>query len=108
MPIITQKMTAAAIQRISPAFTQIIHQGMQEGLFAPNYPDQVSEVVMALMQSMGDTLAQFVLFYDPKSDNFQRIEGSVVAYTDAVERVLGAPPGSIHFFDVEILKDWVA
>jgi hypothetical protein len=37
----------------------------------------------------------------------QRIEGSVAAYTDAVERVLGAPPGSIHFFDVDILKDWI-
>jgi AcrR family transcriptional regulator len=105
--IVRQKMIAAAIQRISPYFTQIIHQGMREGLFAPHYPDQVSEVVMALIQSMGDALAQFVLFYDPQGDDFQRIEGSVIAYTDAVERVLGAPPGSIHFFDVEILRDWV-
>ena len=106
--IVRQKMTAAAIQRISPSFAQIIHQGINEGLFAPNYPDQVSEVVMALLQSMGDALAQFVLFFDPQSDNFQRIEGSVAVYTDAVERVLGAPTGSIHFFDVEILKDWVS
>ena len=106
--IVRQKMTAAAIQRISPLFIQIIHQGIREGFFAPNYPDQVSEVVMSLVQSMGDTLAQFILFYDPKSDDFQRIAGSVAAYTDAVERVLGAPPNSIHFFDVEILKDWVA
>jgi TetR/AcrR family transcriptional repressor of nem operon len=106
--IVRQKMTAAAIQHISPLFTQIIRQGMDEGLLAPHYPDQVSEVVMALMQSMGDTLAQFVLFYDPECDNIQRIAGSVAAYTDAVERVLGAPPGSIHFFDVEILKDWIA
>jgi TetR/AcrR family transcriptional repressor of nem operon len=105
--IVRQKMTAAAIQRISPLFTQIIHQGMREGVFAPNYPDQVSEVVMALVQSMGDTLAHFVLFYDPQSDDFQRIAGSVAAFTDAVERVLGAPPNSIHFFDVESLKDWV-
>ena len=106
--IVRQKMTAAAIQRISPLFTQIIHQGMRECLFAPNYPDQVSEVVMSLLQSMGDTLARFILFYDPKNDNLQNIEGSVVAYTDAVERVLGAPPGSIHLFDVAILKDWIA
>jgi AcrR family transcriptional regulator len=105
--IVRQKMTAAAIQRISPSFAQIIHQGINEGLFAPNYPDQVSEVVMALLQSMGDALAQFVLFFDPKSGDFQGIEGSVAAYTDAVERVLGAPQGSIHFFDIEILKDWV-
>jgi len=106
--IVRQKMTAAVIQRVSPLFTQIIHQGIREGLFAPNYPAQVSEVVMSLMQSMGDTLAKFILFYDPKSDDFQKVEGSVVAYTDAVERVLGASPGSIHFFDVAILKDWIA
>ena len=106
--IVRQKMTAAAIQHFSPMFTQIIHQGIREGFFAPNHPDQVSEVVMALLQNMGDTLARFVLFYDPQKDNFQRIAGSVAAYTDAVERVLGAPPNSIHFFNIEILKDWVA
>lgn len=105
--IVRQKTTAGAIQRITPLFTQIIHQGVGEGLFAPNYPEQVSEVVMSLMQNMGDLLAQFILFYDPQHDNFQRIADSVAAYTDAVERVLGASPGSIHFFDVEILKDWL-
>jgi len=62
---------------------------------------------MSLMQNMGDILAHFILFYDSKRNDFQRIAGSVIAYTDAVERVLGASPGSIHFFDVEILRDWL-
>jgi TetR/AcrR family transcriptional repressor of nem operon len=106
--IVRQKMTMATLQRFLPNFTEIVHQGMREGLFTPRYPDQVGEVVMALLQSMGDTLAHFILFYDPQRDNLAHIEGSVMAYTDALERVLGAPPGSIHLFDLEILKDWVA
>jgi hypothetical protein len=30
----------------------------------------------------------------------------VIAYTDAVERVLGASKGSIHLMDTEALKEW--
>jgi len=106
--IVRQKMITATLERFMPAFTEIIHQGVREGLFAPNHPDQVGEVVMALLQSMGDRLARFILFFDPECDDFRRIEDSVMAYTDAIERVLGAPSGSIHLFNLEILRDWVA
>ncbi len=46
---------------------------------------------MALIQSMGDAWPNQPLLRSAK-DDFQRIEGSVEAFTDAVERVLGAPP----------------
>ena len=36
--IVRQKMTAAAIQHISPLFTQIIRQGMDEGPAGPSLP----------------------------------------------------------------------
>ena len=32
---------------------------------------------------------------------------TVAAYTDALERVLGAPPGSLSLVDDETLKEWV-
>ena len=36
----------------------------------------------------------------------QRAEMMVIAYNDAVERILGAPKGSIHLMDTESLKEW--
>jgi hypothetical protein len=35
------------------------------------------------------------------------MQDATAAYTDAIERVLGAPTGSITLFNPELLKEWV-
>jgi hypothetical protein len=48
-----------------------------------------------------------LLSEDGKGSNaLQEAENLVVAYNDALERVLGAPKGSIHLIDTEALKEW--
>ena len=37
----------------------------------------------------------------------QRIERTVAVYTDAFERVLGVPAGSLTLVDDQTLKEWV-
>jgi AcrR family transcriptional regulator len=104
--IVRQKMRAAAVKRVAPLLTVIIRQGIQEGTLTTSYPDQAGAVVLSLVQDLGDTLGMLLLSFEPKRDDLRRIENTVAAYTDALERVLGAPGASLQLVDTETLSEW--
>lgn len=104
--ILRQKLTAIAIDRYSPWINQIIHQGVEEGVFETPYSDLLGEVVYHLVQGLGEGMAARLLGAGPVLDvDFTR---SVAAYTDALERVLGAPAGSLVLIAPEMLKEWIS
>lgn len=103
---VRQKLRAGTITRITPLMTVIIRQGIREGVLTTSYPDQVGEVVLSLAQDLGETLGWLLLSFDPQRDDLERAESTVAVYTDAIERVLGAPKGSLELADTEILKEW--
>lgn len=105
--IVRQKVHTAVIKRVTPLLTVIIRQGIQEGVLTTAYPDQVGEVVLSLMENLGDTLARLFLSSEPKHEVLRRMESTTVAYTDALERVLGAPSGSLKLVDPDMLQAWL-
>ncbi len=104
--IVRQKVYATGVKRVMPWLTMIIRQGIQEGVLTTPYSDQMGKVVFSLFQSLGDTLAELLLSAEPERDDVGRGESTVAAYTDALERVLGAPTGSLKLVDTETLKEW--
>lgn len=104
--IVRHKVYAAGVKWFAPQLTLVVCQGIQEGALTTPYPDQVGEVILSLFQGLGDSLANAILSHEPRQDSFQRAEKTVAAYTDALERVLGAPTGSLPLVDVETLKEW--
>ncbi|GAC1391247.1 MAG: TetR/AcrR family transcriptional regulator [Ktedonobacteraceae bacterium] len=105
--IVRQKVRAAGAKQVTPLLTLIIRQGIQEGVLLTSFPDHVGEIVLSVMQGLQETLAALLLSCEPNHDTLQRIESIVAAYTDALERVLGAPTGSLCLVDAETLKEWV-
>lgn len=88
-----------------------MRQGVREGVFTTTYPDQAGEVILSLLQGMGNTHARLLLSSGQERDELRRIEDIVTthaAYMEAVERVLGAPPNSLYRTDAEAVKVWVA
>jgi AcrR family transcriptional regulator len=104
--IVRQKLLAARVKYLTPWLSVIIRQGIQEGVFSTSYPEQVGEVLLSLTLDLGDILAGLLLSFEPERDNMLRAERTVAAYTDALERVLGVPTGSLCLVDAEILKEW--
>jgi AcrR family transcriptional regulator len=104
--IVRQKMLAMMSKGAIPLLTKIFHQGIQEGVFNIPFPDQIGAIYLALMQAVGDGFAELLLPHEPRGDELQRAERLVAAYTDALERLLGAPAGSLHLMDADSLKDW--
>ena len=84
----------------------IIHQGIQEGVLTTSYPERVGEVILSLVLDLSDTLGELLLSFKPERDTMLRIEGTVAAYTDALERTIGIPEGSLSLADSETLKEW--
>jgi AcrR family transcriptional regulator len=106
--IVRQKMRSTiVIKRITSLLTGIIHQGIQEGVFTTSYPDQVGEVIVSLGFDFQEIIGWQILSFDPQRDDMLSIERTVAVYTDAIERVLGAPKDSLQFIDSETLKEWL-
>jgi AcrR family transcriptional regulator len=105
--IVRQKVLTKVIIETAPLLTGIIRQGIQEGILNTPFPDQAGEIVLFLMQSLGDAFIPLLLSGETKGDEFQRTESLVAAYTDALERILGAPTGSLQLIDTATLKEWV-
>jgi TetR/AcrR family transcriptional regulator, transcriptional repressor for nem operon len=106
--IVRQKMWATMSKRAMPLLMEIIRQGIREGVLNIPFPDQVSAVVLSLIYGLGDAFAELLLSSHPHGDELQRAEGLIAAYNDALERVLGAPAGSLKLMDAASLQEWFA
>lgn len=102
-----QKMLARTVEHMGPFFTEIIKQGIQEGVFTSRYPEIASRVTINLIYDLAYESGQMFIAENVKeSENLRRIESLYAAYSDVLERVLGAPQGSIQVMTDEALKIW--
>jgi AcrR family transcriptional regulator len=104
--IVRHKMLAMWSKHTLPLLTVIFHQGIQEGVLNIAFPDQVGAVFLSFAQGVGDAFAALLLVREPQGDEMQRAERLIAAYNDAMERVLGAPAGSLQLMDTESLNAW--
>ena len=104
--IVRQKMQTDMIKWASPLLAKIIRQGVEEGALTNSFPDRVGEIILSLQLGLGDTFMELLLSSAPSNDRAQSAANVVAAYTDALERVLGAPTGSLNLIDAETLNEW--
>jgi hypothetical protein len=105
--IVRQKVDEAVVKQRAPLLSAIVRQGVQEGVFTTAYPDQAGEVILSLLQGMGNTHAKLLLTSAHEIDEAQLVAVLVTthaAYMEAIERVLGAPSNSLVRTDVEAVN----
>jgi AcrR family transcriptional regulator len=106
--LMRQKQEAAAIKRIAPMLAVIIRQGIAEGSFTTKYPDEFGSMIVGLSRGFEDKIAGLLLAKKPPPDALEQLEAAIGAYSESMERILGAPAGSLPLGDVEILKKWLS
>jgi AcrR family transcriptional regulator len=104
--IVRQKAQADLIHWAAPLIVGIIRQGVQEGVFNTAFPDQIGELVLSLLQHIGDAMVDLIFSSEAKAIELAYAEKLVAAHNDALERVLGAPTGSLNLMDTETLQEW--
>ncbi|GHO85728.1 TetR/AcrR family transcriptional regulator [Dictyobacter formicarum] len=108
--IVRQKVDDAVLAQRAPLLTKIVRQGIQEGIFTISHPDKAGEVILSLLQGMGNTHARLLLSLEHEANeqrNVEEIVSTHAAYMEAIERVLGAPPNSLHRTDAAAVKVWI-
>ncbi len=105
--ITRQKLATASVQKFAPMLATIVRQGNEEGTLNTEFPDQAGEVLLSLAQGLGDTLARVLLSGEAGQAALPSLESLIAAYNNALERILGAPKGSIHLIDLDTVREWM-
>ncbi len=104
--VFRHKMMAVGTTRIAPLLTCIVRQGVREGAFDTDYPDEIGEIVVLILSSFSEGLAFMILQETSNGDLLPAAEKKLIVSQHAIERLLGAAAGSLPIMDVESLKPW--
>ncbi len=105
--LVREKALVATLRSIIPSLSKIIRQGVDEGVFNTAYPDCLAEVVYMLFYGMGNTLSRALILKPDESFDEGKFYNSILVYSTSLERILGAPDGSLEIINVDTLKRWV-
>ena len=101
--LVRQKAQRGMAKRYAPLLAGIIRQGIDEGVMATPFPDQVGEMLMTMIQGLGDSFIEMIF---SESTDLAQAEKLVSAHRLALERMLSAPAGSMNLVDFDTLKEW--
>jgi AcrR family transcriptional regulator len=104
--ILRLKSQAAVITMVTPLITGIVRQGIHEGVFHNSYPEQACEIIFTMLMSMGESMIKLLIQPEHNAQVMQNLEALTACYQEAMERILGAAPGSLPLFDHAILREW--
>jgi AcrR family transcriptional regulator len=106
--ILRQKFQSSFVQHLTPLITEVITEAHEEGVVTTPFPDQAGSLVLALILGFGEAVTPLLLARERSAEQLPQAERLVAAYNDALERVLGAPPGALHLMDLLTLHEWFA
>jgi AcrR family transcriptional regulator len=104
--IVHRKLYRAGVKRLGPLLSQIIQQGVEEGVFTTPSPDQAARMIIALRNDLGTATAELLLSEEDTTSPLREIAQLANATIDALERVLGAESGSLPRPSDEELAQW--
>ena len=108
--IVRQHVDDAIRANRAPMLTEIVRQGVREGAFFIQFPEQAGEVLMSLLQGMGDTLARLLFSRADGLEQDEHVTAVVqlhAAYMEAIERAVGAPANSLQRTDAGAVTLWL-
>jgi hypothetical protein len=105
--LLRTKMRVLSVTAVAPLMARVIEQGVREGVFAVDNAADIAEMLLEMGQSLSRVTTDLLLAtpYDAAAyDVFMR---KVDAYERSIERVLGAPPGSLPVMPREQIRVWL-
>jgi AcrR family transcriptional regulator len=100
------KMWRRLDARFTPLLARIVHEGDEEGVFSVSSPESTARVVVALLHGLNDAAVRLFLDRATGAATLADAEGLARAYVDALERILGLAPKTLHLVDPSALKEW--
>jgi AcrR family transcriptional regulator len=83
------------IELTKPPFILILQQGVKEGLFIINHPDETAELIIRLSNIYRTKIAMLTLTLKNNPNNLLKIQSIIEFMQDTVERLLGVDSGKL-------------
>jgi AcrR family transcriptional regulator len=104
--IVREKFRRDVAERLTPIMASIIRQGHDEGVFAVSAPDDAARVFVSFLLSLNQSTTELYLARQARRISLDDVRRALDAQVEALERVLGAPSGSITLIDESVLHEW--
>jgi len=104
--LLSHKLRKQTVQMAVPTLTRIISQGIEEGVFETAYVEEAAEIAYAVSRIVSDSIADILLNPDTYEHPEALARRKIAAGQAAIERVLGAAPGSLPLADEKALAAW--
>jgi AcrR family transcriptional regulator len=104
--IVLERMRAAVATRITPLIVDILRQGTADGSFSLASPEGTASVLTALILGLNEAATRLFLGHQDGTVSYDTVTGTLSAYAEAFERVLGIPPASWPLVDESTVRFW--
>jgi AcrR family transcriptional regulator len=104
--IVREKLRRLTVNRLVPLLSVVIEQGITEGAFAAQSPDETAMVLTSLTLGFQQQANDLFIARQAGTIGFDVVQRSVAANTEAYERILGIPKGSLTIIDEPTLRFW--
>ena len=104
--IVREKLRRLTVSRMVPLLSAVIKQGIDEGAFRVASPDETATVFVSLMLGFQELANDYFIARQAGTITFAVVQRSVASFTEAFERILGIPKGSLTLTDESTLHFW--
>jgi AcrR family transcriptional regulator len=104
--LLLHKMQTQSVQMVPPELAKIIAQGVDEGVFTTTFVEESAELSLSIVQAFSNAFTNILLYPDNYDDPVALAERKLAAAEAAIERVLGAPSGSLPLIDTKSFAAW--
>jgi AcrR family transcriptional regulator len=104
--IVREKLRRMTVRRLVPLLSAVFEQGVEEGAFHPASGKETATVFLALMQGFQELATEYFMARRTGAISFEVVRARFAAFTEAFERILGVPPGSLTLADEPTLRFW--
>jgi AcrR family transcriptional regulator len=104
--IVREKVRQITVRLMVPLLSAVIRQGVEEGVITVASADETGTVLVALMLGFQETATQLFIARQANTILFEVVERTIAGFTQAFERILGVPKGSLTLTDQATLHFW--
>jgi AcrR family transcriptional regulator len=104
--IVREKVRHIRQTRLGPVLSVVIRQGVEEGLFTVTSPDDAATVLIAVLDGVSDAATHMFIARQANTIAYETVKRATASWTEAFERILGSPAGSLTLIDEPTLREW--
>ena len=104
--IVRERFRRSTRDRLVPVLSAIVRQGVEEGLFTAASPEETARVIVLHIQGFQEVAGELFFARQANTIPFEVVERMNAANLEALDRILGLPPGSFKGLDQATMRLW--